>query len=51
MCRKQDVTKISVEQLAAFVEAVREKNRTRSMKYYHEKIKGAPDKYQKVLDQ
>jgi hypothetical protein len=21
------------------------------MKYYHEKIKGAPDKYQKVLDQ
>jgi len=34
MCRKQDITKISVEQLAAFVEAVREKNRFRSKRYY-----------------
>jgi hypothetical protein len=42
---------MSIDELTAYAEAVREKNRTRSMKYYDEKIKGAPDKYQKVLDQ
>ena len=37
MCKKKDDTQISVEQLAANVETVREKKRNRSKWYYDEK--------------
>ena len=47
---KQDISKMSVEQLAAYVEAVRAKNSERSKKYYDNQIKGDPEKYQKFLD-
>ena len=42
---KQDVTKMSVEALAAYVEAVRAKNRERSKRYYDNQIKNDPEKY------
>jgi hypothetical protein len=47
---KQDVTKMSVEALAAHVEAVRAKNRARSKRYYDNQIKRNPGKYQKFLE-
>jgi len=47
---KQDVTKMSVEALAAYVEAVRAKNRERSKRYYDNQIKRNPEKYQKFLE-
>jgi hypothetical protein len=36
---KQDISLMSVEQLAAYVESVREKNRIRSKRCYDEKNK------------
>jgi hypothetical protein len=40
---------MSIDELAAYVEAVREMNRVRSKIYYDEKIKTVPEKYQKFL--
>ena len=42
---KQDISKMSVEELAAYVEAVRAKNRERSKRYYDNQIKNDPEKY------
>ena len=48
---KQDITKMSVEELAVYVEAVRAKNREHSNKIcYDNQIKGDPEKYQKFID-
>ena len=47
---KKKVSLMSVEQLAAYVEAVRAKIRERSKRYYDNQIKGDPEKYQKFLD-
>jgi hypothetical protein len=47
---KQDITKMSVEELASYVEAVREKRRQRSEKYYDEEIKNDPEKYKMFLN-
>jgi hypothetical protein len=47
MVRKQDITKMSVEELAKYVEAVREKRRVRSKQYYDNVIKNDPEKYDK----
>jgi hypothetical protein len=47
---KQDITKMSVEELAAYVEAVRGKRRQKSKKYYNEVIKNDPEKYQMFLN-
>jgi hypothetical protein len=41
---KQDITKMSVEELAVYVEAVRAKNRERSKRYYDNQIKNDPEK-------
>ena len=40
MLKKQNVNDMSAEQLAAYVEAVREKRRQQSKKYYDNQIKG-----------
>jgi len=42
---KKKVSLMSVEQLAAYVEAVRAKNRERSKRYYDNQIKNDPEKY------
>jgi hypothetical protein len=47
---KQDITKMSVEELASYVEAVREKRRQRSKKHYDEVIKNDPEKYKMFLN-
>jgi hypothetical protein len=47
---KQDITKMTVEELAKYVEAVREKRRARSKKYYDQVIKTDPEKYAKFLN-
>ena len=47
---KKKVSLMSVEQLAAYVEAVRAKIREWSKRYYDNQIKGDPEKYQKFLD-
>jgi hypothetical protein len=47
---KKKVSLMSVEQLAAYVEAVRAKIRERSKRFYDNQIKGDPEKYQKFLD-
>ncbi len=47
---KKKVSLMSVEQLAAYVEAVRAKIREWSKRYYDNQIKGDPKKYQKFLD-
>ena len=46
---KQNVNDMSAEKLAAYVEAVRAKNRERSKKYYDNQIKNDPEKYKKLL--
>jgi len=47
---KQDITKMTVKELAKYVEAVREKRRANSKKYYDNFIKGDPGKCQMFLD-
>jgi hypothetical protein len=47
---KQDITKMTVEELAKYVEAVREKTRARSKKNYDQVIKTDPEKYAKFLN-
>jgi hypothetical protein len=47
---KQDISKMSVEELAAYVEAARAKHRERSKRYYDNQIKGEPDKCKKFLE-
>jgi hypothetical protein len=42
---KQNVNDMRVEQLAAYVEAVRAKNKERSKRYYDNQIKKDPEKY------
>ena len=49
MVLKQDITKMTVEELAAYVKAVREKRRQRSKKYDDEVFKTDPEKYQIFL--
>ena len=48
MVQKQDITKMTVEELAVYVESVRE--RQRSKKHYDEVIKNDPEKYQMFLN-
>jgi hypothetical protein len=41
---------MSVEDLATYVKEVKEKNKKKSIKYYVNKIKINPEKYQNILD-
>jgi hypothetical protein len=50
MANKKNVQSMTPEELAAYVENIRERNRTRSKKYYDEKIKTDHEKYAKFLD-
>jgi hypothetical protein len=50
MANKKNVKEMTPAELAAYVENIRERNRTRSKKYYDEKIKTDPEKYAKFLD-
>lgn len=42
--KKLDITKMTTEELEAYVESIRAKNRRNSKKYYDEKIKTDPEK-------
>ncbi len=48
--QKKDISLMSVEKLAAYVEAVRAKRRERAKHYYVEVIKNDPEKYAKFLN-
>jgi len=50
MVQKQDISLMSADQLAAYVEAVRAKRRERSKKYYDNVNKNDPEKYKMLLD-
>ena len=50
MVQKQDISLMSADQLAAYVEAVRAKRRERSKKYYDNVNKNDPEKYKMFLD-
>jgi hypothetical protein len=47
MANKKNVQSMTPEELAAYVEVVRQRNRTNAKKYYDEKIKTDPEKYDK----
>ena len=47
MANKKNVQSMTPEELAAYVEVVRQRNATNAKKYYNEKIKTDPEKYEK----
>ena len=49
MANKKNVQNMTPEELAAYVETVRQRNATNAKKYYNEKIKTDPEKYHKFL--
>jgi hypothetical protein len=49
MANKKNVQNMTPEELAAYVESVRQRNRANAKKYYDEKIKTDPEKYHKFL--
>jgi hypothetical protein len=49
MANKKKVQTMTPEELAAYVEVVRQCNTANSKKYYKEKIKTDPEKYNKFL--
>ena len=50
MANKKNVQNMTPEELAAYVETVRQRNAANSKKYYEQKIKNDPEKYAKFLD-
>ena len=44
---RQNIQNMTPEQMAAYVETVRARNRLNAKKYYNEKIKTDPEKYEK----
>ena len=49
MANKKNVQSMTPEELAAYVEVVRQRNAANAKKYYNEKIKTDPEKYTKFL--
>ena len=49
MANKKNVQSMTPEELAAYVESVRQRNAANAKKYYNEKIKTDPEKYHKFL--
>jgi len=49
MANKKNVQSMTPEELAAYVEVVRQRNAANAKKYYNEKIKTDPEKYLKFL--
>ena len=49
MANKKNVQSMTPEELAAYVEVVRQRNAANAKKYYNEKIKTDPEKYHKFL--
>ena len=49
MANKKNVQSMTPEELAAYVEVVRQRNAANAKKYYNEKIKTDPEKYNKFL--
>ncbi len=49
MAIKKNVESMTPEELAAYVEVVRQRNAANAKKYYNEKIKTDPEKYNKFL--
>ena len=49
MANKKNVQNMTPEELAAYVETVRQRNAANAKKYYNEKIKTDPEKYHKFL--
>ncbi len=47
MANKKNIQSMSPEELAAYAEAVRQRNTANAKKYYNEKIKTDPEKYEK----
>jgi hypothetical protein len=47
MANKKNVQSMTPEELAAYVEVVRQRNAVNAKKYYNEKIKTDPEKYEK----
>ena len=47
MANKQNVQSMTPEELAAYVTTVRQRNAANAKKYYNEKIKTDPEKYEK----
>jgi hypothetical protein len=50
MANKKNVQSMTPEELATYVETVRQRNAANSKKYYEQKIKNDPEKYAKFLD-
>ena len=50
MANKKNVQSMTPEELAAYVEVVRQRNAANAKKYYNEKIKTDPEKYNKFLN-
>ena len=49
MANKKNIQSMTPEELAAYVESVRQRNAANAKKYYNEKIKTDPEKYHKFL--
>ena len=47
MANKKNIQNMTPGELAVYVEAVRQRNRANAKKYYDEKIKTDPEKYEK----
>ena len=50
MANKKNIQSMTPEELAAYVEVVRQRNTANAKKYYNEKIKTDPEKYNKFLN-
>jgi DNA-directed RNA polymerase subunit M/transcription elongation factor TFIIS len=50
MGNKKNIQNMTSEELVAYVETVRERNRVNSKKHYDQKIKTDPEKYAKFLE-
>ncbi len=50
MANKKNIQNMTPEELAAYVETVRQRNAANAKKYYETKIKTDPEKYNKVLN-
>jgi hypothetical protein len=50
MGNKKNIQNMTSEELAAYVEAVRQRNRANAKKYYDQKIKNDLEKYAKFLE-
>ena len=49
MANKKNIQSMTPEELAAYVEVVRQRNAANAKKYYNEKIKTDPEKYKNFL--